>query len=71
MSLNGPKQTFCDCGLESAFGGKADIVPSCSRAADRGEYCQAAGAFAEAVIRSVELIVQPDAHDESCRSWKK
>ncbi len=22
----GPNQTFCDCGLESAFGGKADIV---------------------------------------------
>jgi hypothetical protein len=21
----GPKQTFCDCGLESAFGAKADI----------------------------------------------
>ena len=30
--------------------------------ADRGEYRQAAGAFAEGVIRSVELIVQPDAH---------
>jgi hypothetical protein len=25
MSAYGPKQTFCDCGLESAFGGKADI----------------------------------------------
>jgi len=35
-------------------------------AADRGEYRQAAGAFAEAVIRSVELIVQPDAHDVVC-----
>ena len=32
-------------------------------AKDRGEYRQAAGAFAEAVIRSVELIVQPDAKD--------
>ena len=32
-------------------------------AADRGEYPQAAGAIAEAVIRSVELIVQPDTHD--------
>ena len=32
-------------------------------AADCGEYRQAAGAFAEAVIRSVELIVQPDAKD--------
>jgi len=31
--------------------------------ADRGEYCQAAGIAAEAVIRSVELIVQPDAKD--------
>ena len=30
-------------------------------AADRGEYRQAAGAIAEAVIRSVELIVQPAA----------
>jgi hypothetical protein len=29
----------------------------------KGEYRQAAGAFAEAVIRSVKLIVQPDAHD--------
>jgi hypothetical protein len=33
----------------------------CGGAADRGEYRQAAGAVAEAVIRSVELIVQPDA----------
>src|SRR5215472_6961542 len=33
------------------------------RAADRGEYRQAAGAIAEAVIRSVELIVQPAAKD--------
>ena len=32
-------------------------------ATDRGEYRQAAGASAEAVIRSVELIVQPDAKD--------
>ena len=24
-STHGPNQTFCDCGLESAFGGKADI----------------------------------------------
>src|SRR5262249_35302701 len=32
-------------------------------AADRGEYRQAAGAVAEAVIRSVELIVQPGAKD--------
>ena len=32
-------------------------------AADRCEHCQAAGAIAQAVIRSVELIVQPDAHD--------
>jgi len=32
-------------------------------AADRGEYRQAAGAVAEAVIRSVELIV----HDSCCR----
>jgi opacity protein-like surface antigen len=31
--------------------------------ADRGKYCEAAGAVAEAVIRSVELIVQADAHD--------
>jgi hypothetical protein len=29
----------------------------------RGEYRQAAGAVAQAVLRSVELIVQPDAHD--------
>jgi len=28
-----------------------------------GEHRQATGAIAEAVIRSVELIVQPDAHD--------
>ena len=28
-------------------------------AADRSEYREAAGAIAEAVIRSVELIVQP------------
>jgi hypothetical protein len=26
MSVNGPKRTFCDCGPESAFGGKADIT---------------------------------------------
>ena len=32
-------------------------------AADCGEHRQAAGAIAQAVIRSVELIVQPDAHD--------
>jgi hypothetical protein len=25
MSASGPKRTFCDCGLESAFGCKADI----------------------------------------------
>jgi hypothetical protein len=25
MTAIGPKRTFCDCGLESAFGGKADI----------------------------------------------
>ena len=31
--------------------------------ADRGKYCEAAGASAEAVIRSVELIVQPGAKD--------
>ena len=37
-----------------------------SSAADRGEHRQAAGAIAEAVIRSVELIVQPDAHDVVC-----
>src|SRR5262249_34368229 len=30
--------------------------------ADRGEYCEAVGAIAEAVSKSVELIVQPDAH---------
>jgi len=35
---------------------------------DRGEYRQAAGAFAEAVIRSVELIVQPDAASEGWHS---
>jgi hypothetical protein len=28
-STHGPKPTFCDCGLESAFGGKADIDRSC------------------------------------------
>jgi hypothetical protein len=32
-------------------------------AKDRDEHRKAAGAFAEAVIRSVELIVQPDVHD--------
>ena len=32
-------------------------------AANRSEYRQAAGAVAEAVIRSVELIVQPNAYD--------
>src|SRR6516162_1977833 len=37
--------------------------PQLSYALTRGEYRQAAGAIAEAVIRSVELIVQPDAHD--------
>ena len=26
MSAFGPKQTFCDCGLESTIGGKADIA---------------------------------------------
>jgi hypothetical protein len=30
---------------------------------DRGKYPQAAGAIAEAIIKSVELIVQPDAKD--------
>jgi hypothetical protein len=35
--------------------------PSNEGAADRGEYRRAAGAIAEAVIRSVELIFQPDA----------
>ena len=30
--------------------------------ADRGEYCEAVGAIAEAVSKSVELIIQPDAH---------
>jgi hypothetical protein len=40
-------------------------------AADRGEYRQVAGAIAEAVIRSVGLIVQPAAqkkppHSEEC-----
>jgi hypothetical protein len=29
MSASGPKRTFCDCGLESAFGGKADIARTC------------------------------------------
>ena len=29
MSASGPKRTFCDCGLESAFGGKADIRLIC------------------------------------------
>jgi hypothetical protein len=39
---------------------------------NRGQRGEPAGPFAEAVIRSsVELIVQPDADDESCRSWKK
>jgi hypothetical protein len=33
------------------------------RRADRQQYRQAAGAAAQAVIRSVELIVQPDAED--------
>jgi hypothetical protein len=33
--------------------------PLCAKSGHR----QAAGAFAEAVIRSVELIVQPNAHD--------
>jgi hypothetical protein len=32
-------------------------------ALSRFEYRQAAGAVAQAVIKSVELIVQPDAHD--------
>jgi hypothetical protein len=32
-------------------------------AADRGEYREVAGTFAEAVIRSVELIVHPGAKD--------
>jgi len=32
-------------------------------AAHRGEYRQAAGVFAEAVISSVELIVQPDRNE--------
>ena len=34
-----------------------------SDGADGCEYRQAAAPVAEAVIRSVELIVQPDAHD--------
>ena len=37
------------------------FTPRCS--ADCSEHRQAAGAFAEAVIRSVELIAQPDAKD--------
>jgi hypothetical protein len=38
----------------------ACFIPGVARrgAADRGEHRQGAGAFAEAVIRSVELIVQ-------------
>ena len=36
--------------------------------ADRGKYCEAAGAVAEAVIRSVELIVQADADSPSVTS---
>jgi hypothetical protein len=31
--------------------------------ADHGKYRPAAGSAAEAVISSVELIIQPDAHD--------
>jgi hypothetical protein len=37
-----------------------------SRAADCGEYREAGGAFTEAVIRSVELIVQPDSLPGEC-----
>src|SRR5258708_18362536 len=35
----------------------------CANSGSRNERSETAGAFAEAVIRSVELIVQPDAQD--------
>jgi len=45
--------------------GLCNRAGSCSRCAGRiaGEHRQAAGAFAQAVIRSVELIAQPAAKD--------
>jgi hypothetical protein len=57
-------------GHEFTFGGvqqnvqmTIDLISDSSDSAlDRGEHRQAAGAIAKAVIRSVELIVQPDAH---------
>jgi len=42
-------------------GSVAKLLARDEGGADCGEYCEVARAFAQAVIRSVELIVQPDA----------
>ena len=46
--------------MPTPFAHACPVAHALRGAKDRGEYRQAAGAFAEAVIRSVELIVQPD-----------
>ena len=53
---------------ELRFGGK--VIGSRRSTPNCGEYCQAARAFAKAAIRSVELIVQPDAHDLDEDKWR-
>jgi hypothetical protein len=49
--------------MRGGYGDNDKQVGARRAAADRGEHRQAAGAIAIAVIRSVELIVQPDAQD--------
>jgi hypothetical protein len=58
MSALGQKRTSRSVEAMSALPPKADIVLRIARGCG-----QAARAFAEAVIRSVELIVQPAAKD--------
>jgi hypothetical protein len=55
--------------LESEQNGSHPTFPRAPQCFLGGD--EAAEVAAEAVSRSVELIVQPDADGESCRSWKK
>jgi hypothetical protein len=56
MSALGQKQAFCSAAVMSALPPKADI-------AQHGGNVRFVPKAEVAVIRSVELIVQPDAHD--------
>jgi hypothetical protein len=57
--MRGPVLLIALC--EGPFGGES--AHARRGTAHSSQHGKAAGAFAEAAIRSVELIVQPDAHD--------